>query len=86
MKYYPDASGSLTYPEVNHAIESVFAEHGRGNVQMPPKIYITFPEGDFRTMPASIPSQNLAGVKIVKRPPRQPCTRPADGDGNDYSD
>ncbi len=86
MKYYPDASGSLTYPEVNHAIEGVFAEHGRGNVQMPPKIYITFPEGDFRTMPASIPSQNLAGVKIVKRPPRQSCTWPADGDGNDYSD
>jgi L-alanine dehydrogenase (EC 1.4.1.1) len=65
MKYYPDAGGSLTYPEVNRAIESVFVEHGRGNVQMPPKIYITFPKGDFRTMPASIPSMNLAGVKIV---------------------
>jgi len=73
MKYYPDASGSLTYPEVNCAIESVFAEHGRGNVQMPPKIYITFPEGDFRTMPASIPSQNLAGVKIVNVHPGNPA-------------
>ncbi|MDG6249517.1 ornithine cyclodeaminase family protein [Methanocalculus sp.] len=73
MKYYPDASGSLTYPEVNVAIEEVFAEHGRGNVQMPPKIYITFPEGDFRTMPASIPSQNLAGVKIVNVHPGNPA-------------
>jgi len=73
MRYYPDASGSLTYPEVNHAIESVFAEHGRGHVQMPPKIYITFPEGDFRTMPASIPAMNLAGVKIVNVHPGNPA-------------
>lgn len=73
MKYYPDASGILTYPEVNRAIESVFAEHGRGNVQMPPKIYITFPKGDFRTMPASIPSMNLAGVKIVNVHPGNPA-------------
>lgn len=73
MKYYPDASGSLTYPQVNSAIEEVFAEHGRGNVQMPPKIYITFPEGDFRTMPASIPAQKLAGVKIVNVHPGNPA-------------
>jgi len=73
MKYYPDASANLTYPEVNRAIENVFAEHGRGNVQMPPKIYITFPEGDFRTMPASIPSMNLAGVKIVNVHPGNPA-------------
>jgi len=65
MRYYPDASGHLTWPEVNAAIEEVFVEHGRGNVQMPAKIYITFPDGDFRTMPAAIPSMNLAGVKIV---------------------
>ncbi|MCQ1537922.1 ornithine cyclodeaminase family protein [Methanocalculus taiwanensis] len=73
MKYYPDASRSLTYPEVNSAIEEVFAEHGRGTVQMPPKIYITFPEGDFRTMPASIPAMNLAGVKIVNVHPGNPA-------------
>jgi alanine dehydrogenase len=73
MKYYPDASGSLTYQEVNSAIEEVFAEHGRGNVRMPPKIYITFPEGDFRTMPASIPGMNLAGVKIVNVHPGNPA-------------
>ncbi|MDO8842378.1 ornithine cyclodeaminase family protein [Methanocalculus sp.] len=72
MKYYPDAHELLTYPEVNHAVEEVFAEHGRGNVQMPPKIYITFNRGDLRTMPAYIPGINLAGVKIVNVHPENP--------------
>ncbi|MCP1662476.1 MAG: ornithine cyclodeaminase family protein [Methanocalculus sp. MSAO_Arc1] len=72
MKYYPDSHSLLTYAEVNLAIREVFAEHGRGNVQMPSKIYITFPEGDFRTMPASIPGIGLAGVKIVSVHPENP--------------
>ncbi|MCP1714720.1 alanine dehydrogenase [Methanocalculus alkaliphilus] len=70
MRYYPDASAHLTWPEVNTAIEEVFAEHGRGNVRMPSKVYITFPDGDFRTMPAAIPSMDLAGVKIVNVHPK----------------
>jgi alanine dehydrogenase len=32
---------------------------------MPPKLYITFPHGDFRTMPAYVPVLDIAGVKIV---------------------
>jgi alanine dehydrogenase len=32
---------------------------------MPPKLYITLPNGDFRTMPAYVPSLSIAGVKIV---------------------
>ncbi|MDD1679320.1 MAG: ornithine cyclodeaminase family protein, partial [Methanomicrobiales archaeon] len=47
------------------AIEEIFAEHGRGKVQMPPKMYITLPTGDFRTMPAYVPGLDMAGVKIV---------------------
>ncbi|MDV4343551.1 NAD(P)-binding domain-containing protein [Methanoculleus sp. YWC-01] len=66
MKYYPVHSGYPPYAEVNPAIEAAFAEHGRGGVQMPPKVYVTFIEnGDFRTMPAYLPALGIAGVKIV---------------------
>jgi alanine dehydrogenase len=65
MKYYADPSASLEVHEVNDAIEEIFAEHGRGKVQMPPKLYVTLPQGDFRTMPAYVPALDIAGVKIV---------------------
>ena len=66
MKYYPVHAGYPPYAEVNPAIEAAFAEHGRGNVQMPPKVYVTLVEnGDFRTMPAYLPARGIAGVKIV---------------------
>jgi len=66
MRYYPVHSGYPSYAEVNRAIEAVFAEHGRGDVQMPPKVYVALVEsGDFRTMPAYLPKLGLAGVKIV---------------------
>ncbi|HOI12365.1 MAG TPA: NAD(P)-binding domain-containing protein [Methanoculleus sp.] len=66
MKYYPVHAGYPPYAEVNPAIEAAFAEHGRGNVNMPPKVYVTFVEsGDFRTMPAYLPALGIAGVKIV---------------------
>lgn len=66
MKYYPIHSGYPPHAAVNLAIEAAFAEHGRKNVQMPPKVYVTFGEtGDFRTMPAYLPALGIAGVKIV---------------------
>lgn len=65
MKYIPAGERHLTYAMVNRAIEAAFAEHGRGQVQMPPKVYITFDAGDFRTMPAYMPGLGIAGVKIV---------------------
>ncbi len=66
MRYYPVHSGYPSYPEVNDAIETVFAEHGRGEARMPPKVYVEFVEsGDFRTMPAYLPALGLAGAKIV---------------------
>jgi alanine dehydrogenase len=39
---------------------------------MPPKVYITLPDGDFRTMPAYLPSLGIAGVKIVNVHPDNP--------------
>lgn len=65
MKYYPDPHADLAYPDVIEALERAFADHCNGKVQMPPKVYVTFDHGDFRTMPAYIPSLNIAGVKIV---------------------
>ncbi len=65
MKYYTGCEESISFKEVNTAVEAAFAEHGRGAVQMPPKVYITLPKGDFRTMPAYLPALKIAGMKIV---------------------
>ncbi|EHQ37005.1 Rossmann-fold NAD(P)-binding domain-containing protein [Methanoplanus limicola] len=65
MRYYPNPSENADLGLINNAIEEAFSEHGRGNVRMPPKSYIFFDKGDFRTMPAYIPSLNIAGVKVV---------------------
>jgi alanine dehydrogenase len=72
MHYYPNPAAGLDIREVNVAIEEAFAEHGRGKVQMPPKVYIQFERGDFRTMPAYIPSLSIGGVKIVNVHPENP--------------
>jgi alanine dehydrogenase len=73
MLYYPEPESGLDRTAVNDAIEAAFAEHGRGRVQMPPKVYVTFPTGDFRTMPAYIPSLGIGGVKIVNVHPDNPA-------------
>ena len=71
MRYYPVHSGYPPYTRVNPAIEAAFAEHGRGGVQMPPKVYVTLVgNGDFRTMPAYIPAFGVAGVKVVNVHPQ----------------
>jgi alanine dehydrogenase len=72
MRYYPDPERSLDIGDVNRAVEAAFADHGNGLVQMPPKLYVTLPTGDFRTMPAYLPSLGLAGVKIVNVHPGNP--------------
>ena len=59
--------------EVIHAVEEAFREKGLGRVQMPPKQYIFFESGgDWRIMPAYIPSMNMAGVKTVGVNPSNP--------------
>lgn len=72
MEYFTDTDPGLDIGLVNRAVESAFADHGRGQVQMPPKVYITLPDGDFRTMPAYLPSLEIAGVKIVNVHPGNP--------------
>ena len=84
MKYYTDTEWGLDIGQVNSAVESAFADHGRGLVQMPPKLYVTLPEGDFRTMPAYLPSLSIAGVKIVNVHPDNPKNRPSNRDGPDH--
>jgi len=73
MEYFTDTDMGLDIGLVNRAVESAFADHGRGQVQMPPKVYITLPDGDFRTMPAYLPSLGIAGVKIVNVHPGNPA-------------
>ncbi len=58
--------------DVLGAVENAFLEHGRGAVQMPPKLYLFFPQGDLRTMPAYLEKQGVAGVKIVNVHPQNP--------------
>ncbi len=73
MQYFTDTDMGLDIGQVNLAVESAFADHGRGLVQMPPKLYVTLPKGDFRTMPAYLPSLAIAGVKIVNVHPNNPA-------------
>jgi alanine dehydrogenase len=73
MRYYYGSEESLDYEGVNRAVEAVFREHARGHVQMPPKVYITFEHGDFRTMPAYVPALGMAGVKVVNVHPGNPA-------------
>jgi len=74
MQYFTDTDMGLDLGQVNLSVESAFADHGNGLVQMPPKVYITLPEGDFRTMPAYLPSLSIAGVKIVNVHPKNPLS------------
>ena len=48
-------------------VERAFRAHGLGEADMPPKSYLTFPEGDLRSMPAYLHGQgfDMAGIKSV---------------------
>ncbi len=72
MRYFQNPHEHLAYPDVIAALELAFIDHCEGKVQMPPKVYITFDDGDFRTMPAYIPDLDIAGVKIVNVHPHNP--------------
>ncbi|MEM1545610.1 MAG: hypothetical protein QXY40_04045 [Candidatus Methanomethylicia archaeon] len=49
-----------------------FKAKGLGRVQTPPKLYVTFPEDDFRAMPYYISDLGFGCVKIVNVHPRNP--------------
>jgi len=42
-------------------------------VQMPPKLYVTFPSGDFRSMPCYVPKLGLGCIKVVSVHPDNPA-------------
>lgn len=67
-----DVEGILSMKEVMNAVEAAFRYKALGRVQMPPKLYVTFPKGDFRTMPCYIPDLGFGGVKVVNVHPENP--------------
>jgi ornithine cyclodeaminase/alanine dehydrogenase len=67
-----DVQSVIDMGETVETIEAAFAAHGRGETQMPVKVYLDLPEyeGDFRAMPAYYGGS--AGVKWVNSHPRNP--------------
>ena len=57
----------LTYPLSLKTVEAAFKAFGQGKAFQPPKSYLTFKDGDLRSMPAYInaPGMNIAGIKSV---------------------
>lgn len=74
-----DVSSLLTVRDAIPLVESAFAALGRGEAQMPPKVYLDFAEygGDLRAMPAYLPGRGaakpFAGVKVVNSHPGNPA-------------
>ncbi len=67
-----DVRSLVSMPEAVAAIERAFSAHGRGETQMPVKVYLDLPQhhGDFRAMPAYFAGS--AGVKWVNAHPENP--------------
>ncbi len=62
-----DVQSVLTYSLSLKTVESAFKAFGKGKANQPPKSYLTFKNGDLRSMPAYIntPGMNIAGIKSV---------------------
>lgn len=56
------------------AVEKAFGDFSLGKVEMPPKVYLHFPEfnGDLRVMPSFSRSLVMAGTKLVNVHPANP--------------
>lgn len=52
------------------AVEEAFKLYATSNAIMPPKVYLTLEEGDFRAMPSSL--MGYAGLKWVNSHPKNP--------------
>lgn len=59
----------LPLSEAIEAVEAAFKDKAEGHAVMPPKLIIPLPGGDFRAMPAYLPRQKVAGVKVVNSHP-----------------
>jgi alanine dehydrogenase len=62
----------ISMKEIINALEIGFKAHANNELQMPPKEYIFFPEGDWRIMPCYVESRGEAGVKCVNVHPQNP--------------
>ncbi|MEO0108832.1 MAG: alanine dehydrogenase [candidate division WOR-3 bacterium] len=64
----------LTMKDTLTAVEECFAAFGRGEVVIPPKMYLTYPKynGDIRVMPSWVDKMGISGVKIVNVHPDNP--------------
>jgi alanine dehydrogenase len=60
-----EVEGIATMERAVQAVEAAFAAFGRGEAEMPPKVYLPIPDhdGDFRAMPSRL--ANSAGIKWV---------------------
>lgn len=70
-----DVAFLLPMKETLAVVEDAFALHGRGEVQLPAKVYLDFEPygGDLRAMPVYVKGKNpAAGVKIVNSNPKNP--------------
>jgi len=65
-----DVRKVLTMRETIKAVEKAFELHGKREVQMPPKVYLNFDDGDLRAMPAYLSGH--AGIKWVNSHPNNP--------------
>lgn len=67
-----DVAALLTMDATLAAVEAAFLAHGRGETQMPPKVYLALDafDGDLRAMPAYV--AGAAGVKWVNSHPHNP--------------
>ena len=62
----------ITMKEVVDAVETAFKAFAQRDVQMPPKDYLFFHEGDLRIMPCYVRSTEESGVKCVNVHPNNP--------------
>lgn len=62
----------LEMKDVIPVVETAFRERGNGNVEMPPKMYIMYPTGDLRVMPAYLKNLKQSGLKAVTVFPNNP--------------
>lgn len=58
-----DVQKLINIGDVIPAVENAFSDYAKGINKMPPKVYLTLTDGDFRAMPASL--RDAAGVKWV---------------------
>lgn len=65
-----EIEGLVTMKEAINAVESAFRLYAISKALMPPKVYLTFEDGDFRAMPSAL--MGYAGVKWVNSHPRNP--------------